>query len=227
MKKPKQIPGLDHKSSLNLLLLGALFLEIIVTKVVILIRPDMDPWGNASDINKFYMASMALLVIPLWLKTPLVIHWGALRFPKGKKLRREILETLGISAVLVLGMIGIRLWMNAHDPEAAARPWFGLYLNIHGRWFYPFSAILQELLVKALVQENIRRVNPSASIHRIVLLTGLFFAVLHMNYPLYYLLGAGLMCALTGYLYERDGNLWGSVVIHFILGFLPRALGLC
>ena len=59
-----------------------------------------------------------------------------------------------------------------------------------------------------------------------MVLTGLFFAVLHMNYQLYYLLGAGLLCMLTGYLYERDGNIWGAVLIHLTVGFMPRALGL-
>lgn len=47
-----------------------------------------------------------------------------------------------------------------------------------------------------------------------------------MNFQLYYLLGAGLLCMLTGYLYERDGNIWGAVLIHLTVGFMPRALGL-
>lgn len=27
-------------------------------------------------------------------------------------------------------------------------------------------------------------------------------------------------------MYERDKNLWGTVLIHFVVGFMPRALGL-
>lgn len=30
----------------------------------------------------------------------------------------------------------------------------------------------------------------------------------------------------TGYLYERDRNIWGAALIHFVIGFMPRALGL-
>ncbi len=226
MKQLKQWKWPDAKSALVMVLLGALFLEIVVTKTVILIRPDMDPWRNASEINKVYMGALAILVILFWLKTPLVIRWAALKIPSPRKFAREMLQAACVSLILLLAMIGIRLWMNAHDPDAAARPWFGLYLYIHGRWFYLFSVILQEIMVKAIIQENIRLVNATGNRHVTVILTGLFFAVLHMNFQLYYLIGAGLLCMLTGYLYERDGNIWGSVLIHLTLGFMPRALGL-
>jgi len=226
MKKLKQWKGLDHKASVLLMLLSSLFLEVVVTKVVILLRPEMDPWRNASDINKIFIPVLALLLILLYLKTPLEIRWPALKIPDRKKFGREMLTAACISAALILVMAGIRLWMNARSPEAAARPLFGLYLGVHGRWFYPASSVLQEFMIKAFVQENIRRLNATSSRHLTVLLTGLFFAALHMNYPLYYLISAGLLCLLTGYLYERNENIWGSALIHFTLGFMPRALGL-
>jgi len=226
MKKPKPWKGLDRKASLLLTLLSAIFLEIIVDKVVIMCRPELDPWRNASDLNKIYMPVLAVLIVLMYLKTPLIINWSALKVSDWKKFGREMLEALCISAVLILAMIGVRLWLNAHDAEAAARPWFGLYLNVHGRWYYPVSVILQEIMIKAFVQENTRMIYDSSSKHVTMILTGLFFASLHMNYQLYYLTAAGLLCLLTGYLYERDRNIWGAVPIHFTLGFMPRALGL-
>lgn len=226
MKQLKQWKWPDAKSALVMMILAALFLDVIVTKAVILIKPDMDPWRNASEINKVYMGPLAVLIILFWLKTPLVIRWSALKIPPARKFAREMLEAACVSLLLILGMIGIRLWMNAHDPAAAARPWFGLYLHIHGRWFYLFSVVLQEIMIKAFTQENIRLLNTSGNRHVTMVLTGLFFAVLHMNFQLYYLLGAGLLCMLTGYLYERDGNIWGAVLIHLTVGFMPRALGL-
>ena len=30
----------------------------------------------------------------------------------------------------------------------------------------------------------------------------------------------------TGLLYERDRNIWGAVMIHFAVGFLPRCFGI-
>jgi len=226
MKKLKQWKGLDHAMSLFLLLLSALLLEVVVTKALLLIWPERVAGWSASDINKFFIPAMTLLIIPFWLKTPLEIRWSALKFRDRRMIGRELLVAVLCSAAIVLAIVGVRLWLNAHDPEAAARPWFGLYLNIHGRWFYPVSVVLQEIMIKAFVQENIRRANTTDNKHITVILTGLFFAVLHMNYDLYYLIAAGLLCMLTGYLYERDGNIWGAVLIHFTLGFMPRALGM-
>jgi membrane protease YdiL (CAAX protease family) len=226
MKKLKKWKGLDHTTSLFLLLLSALFLEVVVTKALLLIWPERETGWSASDINKYYMPFMALLIIPFWLKTPLEVRWSALKFRDRKMIGREMLVAVLVSAGIVLAIVGVRLWMNAHDPEAAARPWFGLYLNVHGRWFYPLSVIVQEIMIKAFIQENIRRANTTDNKHITVILTGLFFAILHMNYPLYYLVAAGLLCMLTGYLYERNGNIWDAVLIHFTLGFMPRALGM-
>ena len=215
MKQLKQWKWPDAKSAMVMVILASLLLEVIITKAVILIRPDMDPLRNASDINKVYIGPLAVLVILFWLKTPLVIRWSALKIPSSRKFAREMLEAACVSVILILGLIGIRLWMNAHDPAAAARP-----------WFYLFSVILQELMIKAFTQENIRLLNTSGNRHITMVLTGLFFAVLHMNFQLYYLIGAGLLCMLTGYLYERDGNIWGSALIHLTIGFMPRVLGL-
>lgn len=226
MKGMKKSPAMSHSQALMLTLLAILFQEVIVTKAVVLIWPETDPWANASDINKVFIAALIPLLILLYLKTPLVVNWSALKLPARKNFGREMLEAACVSAVLIIGMLGIRIWMNAHDASAAARPWFGLYLDIHGRWFYPWNVILQEMMIKAFVQENIRIANGKGSRHLPVLLTGLFFAALHMNYQLYYLIGAGLLCMLTGYMYERDGNIWGAALIHLTLGFMPRALGL-
>jgi membrane protease YdiL (CAAX protease family) len=50
--------------------------------------------------------------------------------------------------------------------------------------------------------------------------------VLHIQYPLYYMVGAFVLCFFTGLLYEKDRNIWGAVMIHFAIGFLPRCFGI-
>ena len=56
-------------------------------------------------------------------------------------------------------------------------------------------------------------------------ITAVFFFSLHMQYPLFYMTGALLLCLVTGVLYEKNRNIWGAVLIHFAIGFLPRCLG--
>ena len=218
--------SLSQQTTMVLLFLVAIFVNVLTTKIVMMFTPDSTVEAEASRINKYFFGALGvLLLLALW-KTPLRISWAALKTGSRDAFRREMLEAAGISLILIIAMVVWRLILNSRDADAAARPWFGLYLGTHGRWFYPFSSILQELLIKALVQENVRSLAPNGNRHMTAGLTGLFFAILHMNYPLYYLLGAGLLCYGTAYLYERDQNIWGSSLIHFVIGFMPRALGL-
>ena len=218
--------SLTQQTTMVLLFLVAIFVNVLTTKIVMMFTPDSTVTAEASRINKYFFGALGvLLLLALW-KTPLRIRWEALKTGSRSAFRREMLEAVGISLVLIIAMVVYRLVLNGRDADVAARPWFGLYLGTHGRWFYPFSSVLQELLIKALVQENVRCLSPNGNRHMTAGLTGLFFAILHMNYPLYYLLGAGLLCYGTAYLYERDRNIWGSSLIHFVIGFMPRALGL-
>lgn len=65
----------------------------------------------------------------------------------------------------------------------------------------------------------------AGNIHITVWVTSIFFFILHLQYPFYYMIGAIVLCVGTGYLYEKYRNIWGAVLIHFTLGFLPRCIG--
>lgn len=217
---------LDQKTAVVFAAFTAILLNVLVTKVMVIINPSLDAHQDANMINKVVFAVLALFFIFLIWTTPMKFELDALMIKDKKKFTREMAEAAVISLILIAGMIGWRLFLNRSDPEVASRPAFGLYLMIHGRWFYPVSAVLQELFIKALMQENFRSLSKDGNRHFTVVINGIFFAAMHMNYPLYYLIGAGLLCIGTGYLYERDRNIWGSSLIHFVIGFMPRALGL-
>ena len=225
MTKGKKV-NLTQAQIIVIASIGAILLEILITKIMLLADPSLDARKNASDINKVFFAFVVAGSVLLVWKTPVTIRWDSLRIGDRKRFGHEMLEAAVVSLVLIAVMFGVRLIMNRMDPDVAERPYFGLYLDRHGRWFYPISAVLQELFIKGLIQENYRSLSDGRNTHYTVAAVGLFFAVLHMNYPLYYLLGAGLLCFGTGYLYERDRNIWGSALIHFVIGFMPRALGL-
>ena len=156
----------------------------------------------------------------------------------GKEDRKSLVQSVVISLLIVAGLIGFRLFMNAKNPVYREIPLFGLYLNIHTRWLYPVSIVFQEFFIKAFTQENIGIAlrstgagggeNGSNRMQAVLtaLITAMFFFVLHLQYPLYYMTGAFALCFFTGLLYERDRNIWGGVMIHFALGFLPRCFGI-
>ena len=178
---------------------------------------------------------IAEMLLFIWL-TPMKLNRQALRW-YGKEDGKALMQSAAIALLTVAALLGFRFYMNAKNPAYREIPLFGLYLNVHTRWLYPLSIVFQEFFIKAFTQENIgialRNVGPeekqngSNKIQALLtaLITSMFFFVLHLQYPLYYMTGAFLLCFVTGLLYERDRNIWGAVMVHFAIGFLPRCFG--
>lgn len=176
------------------------------------------------------------MILFIWF-TPMKYNRQAL-YLSGKDSRKSLVQSAVIALLVVAALVGFRFYLNTKNPAYREIPLFGLYLNVHTRWLYPANIVFQEFFIKAFTQENIGIVlrsigadekhNGSYRIQSflIALITAMFFFVLHIQYPLYYMTGAFVLCFVTGLLYERDRNIWGAVMIHFALGFLPRCLGI-
>lgn len=174
--------------------------------------------------------------------TPMKCNWSALRASKDE-LRSSLPVCIAISVLIIAALIAFRLYMNTRNPIYREIPAFGLYLNMHTRWLYPLSIVFQEFFIKACVQDNIGitlcgcgqtdfhnalRSHTNVNKRQAILtawITALFFFILHLQYPLFYMAGALLLCFVTGVLYEKNRNIWGAVLIHFAIGFMPRCLG--
>ena len=174
--------------------------------------------------------------------TPMKCNWSAVRASK-EDLRRSLPVCIVISLLIVAALIAFRLYQNTRNPVYREIPYFGLYLNVHARWLYPFTIIFQEFFIKAFVQDNIgitlcgcgqmafpdelRSHTNVNTRHALITawITSMFFFSLHMQYPLYYMTGALFLCLVTGILYEKNRNIWGAVLIHFAIGFIPRCFG--
>ena len=48
--------------------------------------------------------------------------------------------------------------------------------------------------------------------------TSLYFMSLHFQYGLPMMLGAGALSILLGYMYKKDGNIYGVTIIHYCFG---------
>lgn len=85
--------------------------------------------------------------------------------------------------------------------------------------FYPLTVLLQEFLDRGAMQANLKRifVGRYASALSIVV-SSLIFGVLHISYGLPFMLGAALLLGVLGVLYEKQGNLWGLAIVHYVLG---------
>ena len=180
---------------------------------------------NAYITTKILIVVLAIeMVVYVW-KTNMKINYKDILITK-EELKQTLIRAGIISIGMIVVMIMIRIVRGHFNPKVAARPYFKLYLNVRTRWFYPVNAFFQEVFIKAFVQDNVRIMSGKDNIHYTVWLTSLFFFIMHMSYPLYYMTIAGLFCVATGYFYEKNRNIWGCALLHFVIGFMPRTLGI-
>ncbi len=228
--------SINHTQAVILFLILTVTLHILGLKVNGVIKGS-DLISDYIDYgSKILGLFLVLHMVMFTCFTPMKINLQALRC-SGKESGKYLWLSAFISLLIVAALLGFRLFMNAKNPVYREIPLFGLYLNVHTRWLYPISIVFQEFFIKAFTQENIgialrsvgaaeekNGMNRNQTVLTAVI-TAMFFFVLHLQYPLYYMTGAFLLCFVTGLLYERDRNIWGAVMIHFAIGFLPRCFG--
>lgn len=62
--------------------------------------------------------------------------------------------------------------------------------------------------------------------HTAVIVSSLLFTTLHLYYGFLFMVGAGVLSILLGYIYLKDKNIWGVSLIHFVFGTVSVMLGL-
>ena len=62
--------------------------------------------------------------------------------------------------------------------------------------------------------------------HIAVIVSSLLFTTLHLYYGFTFMVSAGLLSVLLGYMYLRDKNIWGVSLVHFVFGTMGALLTL-
>ena len=175
-----------------------------------------------SRANEIFTALFSIVFIKF---IPTYQHHFGLAVPK-EKIKSEILLCC-LSAFLVIGCFYlIRLIYGHFNPDVAARPWFGLYLGIHMRYTYLPSALVQEWLAKAVLQHSIEKILPEDKWYIAIIIMMCSFSIIHTPVGLYYQLGSIVVAAITGIIYHYRKNIYVCTIIHFLIGFMPRVVGL-
>ena len=208
----------------TLFLLSAVACQVIVLKLFKLTGFTIVQ-ENAYILTRVMEAYLIVLSILFAVFTKFKIHFECFK-PTKANLKKDLRISGILTGALLVILVIIRLVMNQLNPEVASRPYFGLYLTKYLRWFYLFSAILQELFVKGIVEDNITASCKKYNKHFSVWMTSLFFFVLHMGYDLPMMFGAAVLCVVTGYVYEKTKSVWGSILLHFVVGFVPTMIGI-
>ena len=129
----------------------------------------------------------------------------------------DILITVAGTAALVLGKVVLLRVAPGFFP--AGSPFWDWSVGTVADVFYPLTAILQEFLARGVMQENLRRIFTGKHADALsILVSSLIFGVLHIAYGLPFMLAASLLLGLLGVLYNKQRNIWGLAIIHYVLG---------
>ena len=181
-----------------LFLLTAIACQVVVIKIFPAVTGKPLIESNAYILTRVMEGYLIVLSVLFAIFTRFKIHFECFN-PGRERIKKDLIIGGIMSAALIVILVIIRLVQNQLFPEIAQRPWFGLYLTTYMRWFYPISAVLQELFVKGIVEDNITASCKKYNKHFSVWITALFFFVLHMGYDLPMMFGAAVLCAVTGY----------------------------
>ncbi|MFG6393310.1 MAG: CPBP family intramembrane metalloprotease [Lachnospiraceae bacterium] len=142
--------------------------------------------------------------------------------PKLSTLKKNCIETLIIAAVacsllllskVILNFIGIRI-----------KTYF-IGGSLHGAYVYIFTSFVQEFLARGVIQTSVKylmRIKYQKTFG--IILTSLLFSLMHIPLGFYFMSGALLLSLALGYIYERHGNIWGCVFLHWCCGYIGMCL---
>lgn len=145
---------------------------------------------------------------------------------------RNAKSTFGLSIAISAGIVALliaakflllRIVPSFFDSNAPFWNWnIGLYSWIS----YIFTCLIQEFLARSMIYGSIRKMFEGKHATLIsILLSSLLFGAVHIAHGFVYMVSAILLLGALGGLYERQRNIWGVAIIHFVLGQTAHCLG--
>lgn len=84
---------------------------------------------------------------------------------------------------------------------------------------YIFTAGIQEFLARSVMQGNLKRITAGKRTSLLaILLSSLIFAALHIHFGFLFMVGAAILAGLEGILYEKQQNIFGVWIVHWVFG---------
>ena len=141
-------------------------------------------------------------------------------------------QTFGISTAVSIGLVGLlmlakllvsKIAPNFFEPGAPFWNWdIGLYSWIS----YIFTCIIQEFLARSMIYGSIKKLyDGKHSTVVAILLSSLLFGAVHIAHGFMYMATAIVLLGALGGMHEKQRNIWGVTIIHFVLGQAACCLG--
>ena len=84
---------------------------------------------------------------------------------------------------------------------------------------YIFTAGIQEFLARSVMQGNLKRITTGKHTGMLaIILSSLIFSSLHIHFGFLFMAGAAILAGLEGILYDRQQNILGVWIVHWVFG---------
>lgn len=136
-------------------------------------------------------------------------------------LKKTVRTALIISACAVAFLFAVKFIArlinpNVFEPNA---PFFDIKRFGLRQILYILTAGIQEFLARSVMQANLKRIISSRHSGVIaIILSSLIFAALHIHFGFFFMIGAAVLAGLEGILYEKQQNIIGVWIVHWVFG---------
>lgn len=142
--------------------------------------------------------------------------------------KSTFLSAIGISGALVALLMIVKLAVlrlsPGFFPEDA--PFWNWNIGMHNWIGYIFSCIIQEFLARSMLYGSVRKLfDGKRAVAVAIALTTLLFGAVHLGHGFMYMIGAMVLLGSLGGLYEKQRNIWGVAIIHYVMGEAGTCLG--
>lgn len=135
-----------------------------------------------------------------------------------RNIKSTMIRACGISAILIALFIGLKLILAPGQP---------LFDFSRFNPVYPITAVFQEFLARGFLLTCMLDIyDLRIKTHLSVILSSLLFTTLHLYYGFVFMVGAGILSVILGYMYIKDRNIWGVSLVHFVFGTMGAILSL-
>lgn len=136
-----------------------------------------------------------------------------------KNLKHNLFVGCIITAIGFIIMIFVKLILMKLNPsQFIGKPFFDFSRFTWEEVTYLISVVWQEFITRGIVHQSLRRVIPGKHGEALALImTALFFGALHIHMGVYYMFGAAILLGILGFLYIKQGSIWGTCIPHYFL----------
>ena len=106
------------------------------------------------------------------------------------------------------------------------KPFWNWNIGLYSWVSYVFTCIIQEFLARSMIYGSIRKMfDGKNGTIAAILLSSLLFGAVHIAHGFMYMAAAIILLGSLGGLYEKQRNIWGVSIIHYVLGQAACCLG--